>query len=82
MKRSWHIPLLTAVMAVSLLVFALSLAALARYSHRIGDERRHEQIAACERGNDLRLYVNAILYHHRDIRLPPLVIADCSILVK
>jgi hypothetical protein len=69
------------VVACMLIVTCAMVASVVYTSHSLND-RRIEQVAGCVRANQQRAYINTILFHHPEIKFPPIIIPDCEEIVR
>lgn len=82
MTANHHKNVLVVAVAVAVVSLAVALVAVAVYSKHLSTVRRNEQIAGCERANQQRRYINALLVHHPGVGLAPIKIPDCGSIIK
>lgn len=82
MSNSTHAKLLFVSVVVAAVAMVIAMAGTVLYAQHLSQDRRAEQVAGCIRANQQRIYINKILEHLPEFRLAPIVIPDCSAIIK
>lgn len=84
MSHKAHTWLLWLSVTGAAFAIVVSMVATVLYSHHLSADRRAEQIAGCERANQQRAYINAIIEAHDlpTLALPPIPIPNCEEIIK
>jgi len=82
MNGKTSLVLLEATVLLCLTIVLVALVGSVYYTSHLSGDRRDEQIAGCERANQQREYINAIISHHPTFELPPINIPVCADIVK
>lgn len=82
MSHSTHLKLLFVSVAMAAVAMVTMMVGTVLYAQHLSQDRRAEQVAGCIRANQQRIYINKILEHLPEFRLAPIVIPDCSAIIK